>query len=75
MGDVIIRTKTGIKSSITYDNLFLVDEKGESSLLIFSPLKPKIKGTNLEIVTGEVDPRILDIHPYPHYLIRLWEEY
>ena len=75
MGDIIVNTKTGIKSSITYDNLYSINEKGETSLGIFSPLKPKIKGTNLKFITGEVDPSILGILSHPNHLIKLWEEY
>jgi len=73
--DIIYRTKAGIKSSNTYKDLFSIDENGKYSLRISSPLKPTIKGSNLEFITGEVDPNILGIHSSPLQIIKLWEEY
>ena len=75
MDDIIYRTKAGIKSSNTYKDLFSIDENGKYSLRISSPLKPTIKGSNLEFITGEVDPNILGIHSSPLQIIKLWEEY
>jgi hypothetical protein len=73
--DIIYRTKAGIKSSNTYKDLFSIDENGKYSLRIFSPLKPTIKGSNLEFITGEVDPNILGIHSSPHQIVKLWKQY
>jgi hypothetical protein len=75
MYDIINRTNGGIKSSNTYNGLFSVDENGKYWLRILSPLKPIVKGTNLEFVTGEVDPSILGIQSSPDQIIKLWEEY
>ncbi|MGC2572393.1 MAG: hypothetical protein WA364_12860 [Candidatus Nitrosopolaris sp.] len=75
MDDIIYRTNAGIKSSNTYNGLFLVDENGKYGLRILSPLKPIAKGSNLEFVTGEVDPSILGIQSSPDQIIKLWEEY
>ena len=72
--DIVCRTKTGIKSTITYDGLYHVDASGKVSLDIVSPLKPTVLGGNLKFVTGQVDPNILDINSSPQYLIKLWEE-
>jgi len=73
--DIISSTKTGIKSSITYDGLYSIDEKGNASLRICSPLKPTIIADNLEFVTGQINPGILGIDSAPQYVIRLWEKY
>ncbi len=75
MDDIILYTKTGIKSSNTYNGLFSTNEDGTYSLGIFSPLKPKIKANNLEFITGEVDPKILGISSSPQQIIQLWEDY
>lgn len=75
MDDIIYCTKTGIKSSNTYNDLFSIDENGKYSLGIFSPLKPKTKGSNLEFITGEVDPNILGINSSAQEVIKLWEQY
>jgi hypothetical protein len=73
--DIIYRTKTGTKSSNTYNGLFSIDENGKYDLGIFFPLKPIIKASNLKFITGEVDPNILGINSSPHQIIKLWEEY
>lgn len=75
MDDIILNTKTGIKSSNTYNGLFSTNEDGTYSLGMFSPLKPKIKGNNLEFITGEVDTNILGISSFPKQIIQLWEDY
>lgn len=75
MDDIIFSTKTGIKSSITYNGLFLIDKNGSSKLGIFSPLKPKIKINNIEFLTGEVNLEILGIDSSPSEIINLWEKY
>ncbi|HJT47492.1 MAG TPA: hypothetical protein VJ729_04860 [Nitrososphaeraceae archaeon] len=75
MDDIIYRTNTGIKSSNTYNGLFSIDENGKYELGIFSPLKPTTKTSNLEFITGEVDPNILNIHSSAEQVIKLWEEY
>ncbi|MGH9927438.1 MAG: hypothetical protein ACRD5B_18890, partial [Nitrososphaeraceae archaeon] len=75
MSDIIYSTKTGVKSSNTYNGLFFVDENGKYGLRIFSPLKPTTIGSNLKFITGEVDPNILGISSSPQRIIKLWEEY
>lgn len=75
MDDIIYRTKTGIKSSNTYNGLFSIEGNDKYRLGIFSPLKPAVKASNLEFITGEVDPNILGIHSSPHQIIKLWEDY
>ena len=72
--DIVYRTSTGIKSSNTYDGLYSISESGVH-IGIFSPLKPTIKGGNLEFITGQVDPNILGINSSPQLLVRLWERY
>lgn len=75
MDDIVYSTKTGIKSSNTYDGLFSINENGTYSLRIVSPLKPKVKGNNLEFITGEVGPTILGINTSPQHILQLWENY
>jgi hypothetical protein len=75
MDDIIYHTKTGIKSSNTYNGLFSRDENGNYRLGIFSPLKPTTNASNLEFITGEVDPNILGIHSSSQEVIKVWEEY
>lgn len=75
MHDIIYRTKAGIKSSNTYNGLFSIDENGKYRLGIFFPLKPTIKASNLEFITGEIDPNILGIRRSAEQVIKLWEKY
>lgn len=75
MDDIVFSTKTRIKSSNTYNSLFSINENGTYSLRIVAPLKPIIKGSNLEFITGEVDPTILGINTSPQHILQLWENY
>jgi hypothetical protein len=75
MDDIVFYTKTGVKSSNTYNGLFSINENGTYSLGRFSPLKPKIKENNLEFITGEVDPMILGINYSSQEIMQLWKDY
>jgi hypothetical protein len=52
-----------------------MDDNGKYNLRIFCPLKPITKASNLEFITGEVDPNILDINSSAEQVIKLWERY
>jgi hypothetical protein len=75
LDDIILYTKTGIKSSNTYNDLFSINEHGQPSLGIFSPLKPKINESNLKFITGEVNLHMLGINSSPQQILQLWEDY